>query len=254
VIHVEHVMGTVVSIDVRDPHVPAGCVEEAVERLHDVDRRFSTYRADSEVSRLARGDIALQHCSDDLRDVLEECERLRVSSDGAFDVRYGGWLDPSGYVKGWAVDRAAEALWAAGVRNAAINAGGDALVRGEPEPGRPWRVGVRHPDVADKTAAVIGVRDGAIATSGLYERGDHILDPRTGRAPGELVSVTVIAPTLAQADSLATAAFVMGERGIPWVLARPGCEVFAVTADRRVRRSAGVPVLPTSIPSAAGAA
>jgi FAD:protein FMN transferase len=242
-VRVEQVMGTVVSIDVRDEHVPDGCVDEVVERLHDADRRFSTYRAGSEINRLARGEIEVADCSGDVLHVLAECERLRIASGGAFDVRHSGSLDPSGYVKGWATDRAADALWSAGVRNAAVNVGGDAVVRGEPEPGRPWRVGVRHPDIADRTAAVIALNDAAIATTGLYERGAHIVDPRTGRAPRELLSVTVVAPMLAQADALATAAFVMGARGITWVLEQPGCEILAVTADRRVRRSDGIRLL-----------
>jgi len=232
VLHVEHVMGTVVSIDVR--------------QASEADRRFSPYREDSEVSRLARGELAGRECSDELREILEACEHLKRASGGAFDVGYAGGVDPSGYVKGWAVDRAAQALWSAGITNASINAGGDAVVRGEPEPGRPWRVGIRHPDLADRTAAVIGLRGGAVATSGLYERGGHILDPGTGRPPEELLSVTVIGPTLAQADSLATACLVMGERGLAWVVAHPGCEVLAITTGRRLRSSAGVTLLPPS--------
>lgn len=243
-VHVEHVMGTVVSIDLRDAVVPAGCVDEMIRLLHDADRRFSPYKSDSEVSHLARGDLEIDACSDDLREILAACEELRAGSDGAFDVGYGGGIDPCGYVKGWAVDRAAEALWNAGIRNAAINAGGDAIVRGEPEAGRPWRVGIRHPELGDRTAAVIALRDAAVATSGLYERDGHVVDPRTGRPPAELLSITVIAPTLTLADALATAALVMGERGVAWVLAQPGCEVVAITADRRLRSSAGVTLLP----------
>ena len=242
-LHVEHVMGTVVSIDVRDAQVPDGCVEEVVRRLHDADRRFSPFLDGSEVSRLGRGEVELAECSAEMRAILAACEDLRVDSGGAFDVRYGGGLDPSGYVKGWAVDWAADALWSAGVRVAAVNAGGDVLVRGEAEPGRPWRVGVRHPERADAVVAVIGLRGGAAATSGLYERGAHILDPRTGQPPADLLSLTVVAPTLTQADALATAGFVMGESGLAWVLGHPGCEVLAVTASHRVRSSPGLELI-----------
>src|SRR4029078_11272679 len=100
--------------------------------------------------------------------------------------RADGHIDPSGYVKGWAIEEAAWLLDAAGARNYSINAGGDIVARGEAAPGRPWRVGIRHPDQADRVAAVLEVSDRAVATSGDYERGDHVRDPRTGRAPSGL--------------------------------------------------------------------
>jgi thiamine biosynthesis lipoprotein len=246
-IHVEHMMGTVVSFDIRDADASSACVDGAVAALHRADRLFSTYRADSEISRLARDEITLDECSADVREVLAACEALRRRTDGAFDIRYGHALDPSAYVKGWAAERAASVLWQAGVRNAAINAGGDVLVSGEPEPGRAWRVGIRHPEIAARTVAVVGLRDSAIATSGLYERGGHIVDPATGGAPRELLSLSVIASTLAEADALSTAGFVMGERGVEWVAAQPGCSVLAVTAGGRLRYSDGIELLPAEV-------
>ena len=251
--HVEQVMGTVVSIDIRDPEVPEGCVAEALRLLHDADERFSPFLPESEVSRLERGDLRLEDCSADLHAILAACEELRAASGGAFDVRYAGRLDPCGYVKGWAVDRAAAALWGAGLGNAAVNVGGDCVVRGGPAPGRPWRVGIRHPELPDRTAAVVALRGGAIATSGLYERGGHIVDPSGRGRTGELLSISVLAPTLAQADGVATAALVLGRAGVDWALAQPGCEVVALTAARRVLSSAGVELI-RSDPAAASSA
>jgi hypothetical protein len=167
-VRVERIMGTVVSIDVRDPdlQVPAvtAAIEAAVAWLRDVDGRFSVYREDSEIRRLDRGELALDDCHPDVRHVLRSCDDLRIATEGAFDARRhrpDGGLDPSGFVKGWAVDEAADLLVAAGARSFSINAGGDVVVRGEPSPGKAWRVGVRHPQDPARVAAVLEVRGGA---------------------------------------------------------------------------------------------
>jgi thiamine biosynthesis lipoprotein len=228
---------------VRDEGLDSGVIEAAVQWFHDVDARFSTYRADSEISRLGRGELAVEDCSEDVRDVLRRCEAARVRSNGCFDIRYGDELDPSGLVKGWSVDRAASMLEAAGARNFFINAGGDVIARGAPTPGRRWRLGIRHPEHADRVAAVLAISDLAVATSGLYERGDHVIDPRTRLAPSGVVSVTVAGPSLTDADAYATAAFVMGELGATWVAAIDGYDVLSITDDNRVLSSAGMDAL-----------
>ena len=238
---VESIMGTTVSIDVRPPLVAPGILDDVVEQLRDVDARFSTYRADSEVSRLAGGEIDLEHCSLDVRHVMAACEHLAVETGGAFDARRhrpDGRLDPSGFVKGWAVEEAAWLIDSAGGRNYWINAGGDIVARGEAEPGRQWRVGIRHPDRADQVAAVLAVSDRAIATSGSYERGEHVRDPRAaGRAAVGLRSVTLVGPGLAFTDAYATAVFAMGRDGLRWLASEPETAdyaAYAITDDGRV--------------------
>ena len=237
-------MGTVIGIDVRDPDVPATAIEDAVTWLIDVDLRFSPYRAGSEISRLARGEVAADDCSPDIRFVLTRCEALRRESDGFFDIRGPGLLgglDPSGYVKGWAVEEAAFILEAAGARNYAINAGGDVILRGEPEPedgsARPWVVGIRHPLEADQVVARLSFGAGtdrrAVATSGLYERGDHIVDPHAGGSPAALLSASVVGPSLALADAYATTVFAMGTAGLPWLAHRPGYGGYVIDRDLR---------------------
>jgi Membrane-associated lipoprotein involved in thiamine biosynthesis len=233
-LHVEQIMGTAIGIDLRDPSVPASAAEDAFESLRRADARFSTYRPDSEVSRLSRGELTLAGCSLELRQVLALAEQLRTDSRGYFDVRghrADGGLDPSGVVKGWAVEEAAWILDAAGARNYAINAGGDVLVRGEPEPGEPWRIGIRHPLRSDAVARVIELRTGAVATSGAYERGEHITDPLTGAAPTEWLSLTVVGPSLTYADAYATAAFAMGRPGLSWVGTHAGYRAYGITAE-----------------------
>ncbi len=230
-------MGTAIGLDLRDPDVSTEAVDAAFDHLRDVDARFSTFRPDSEISRLGRGELPLDACSPDVRAVLERCEAVRLLSRGFFDVRAhrpDGGLDPSGFVKGWAVDGAAAILDAAGARNYCFNAGGDVIARGEPEPGRPWRIGIRHPERADRFATVVEARDLAVATSGAYERGDHISDPHTGRAPRDVLSVSVVGPNLADADAYATAAFAMGPSGIAWIAGLGEYSGCMITAERRL--------------------
>jgi FAD:protein FMN transferase len=231
-------MGFPISLVVEDEDATAAAAEPAFDWLRAVDARFSPFRADSEVSRLDRGELAPHELSAELTEVLDLCEEYRVATGGAFDVRLPGrGLDPCAMVKGWAVQRAAELLTDRGAKKLCLNAGGDVAATGGP-----WRVGVRHPERADRLCTVLEITDGAVATSARYERGDHILDGRTGRPATGLLSLTVVAPSLTEADATATAAFAMGAEGVAWAAGRAGCEVFAVDAEQRVFRTAGLRV------------
>ena len=180
-----------------------------------------------------------------MRTVLDLCQFVNVQSGGAFDITVGadprvearpglGPIDPSGLVKGWALDHAADLLIAEGISNFTINAGGDVITRGRPAPGEVWRVGVQHPWSRHELAAVVGGTDLAIATSGRYERGDHIIDPRSGRPAAGFMSVTVVGDDLALADGYATAALVLGPEGMRWLAGLEGIEAMAITDDRTV--------------------
>ena len=244
--HVEHVMGTAVSIDLADdlPETSLGdMIADVCAWLHEVDRRFSTYRDDSEVNRFQRRELALADLSPDMRHVLDVCADLWRETEGYFDAYAAGPLDPSGYVKGWSVEVASARLAAAGSTRHFINAGGDIRMRGPSPGGGPWRVGIRHPWQADKLSWVLALTDGAVATSGTYERGAHVRNPRTGQPASGLRSVTVTGPDLARADAYATAALAMGEAGIAWLAKRApeGYESAVVTDDGRAFASAGLP-------------
>jgi thiamine biosynthesis lipoprotein len=236
-------MGTVITVDVRDADMPESAMDAVFAWFHDVDETFSTFRTDSEISRLSRGELREHECSSDVREVLALCEKVRVCSNGSFDIRRGGGIDPLGLVKGWSAERASTMLEAAGARNFFINAGGDFVVRGRPEPGRAWRLGIRHPEQADRVAAVLAIRDVAVATSGTYERGEHIIDPRSGSPPSGLLSMTVVGPSLTFADAYSTAAFVMGERGAAWVAGIDGYDALAITTQRRTAWTPGLEAL-----------
>ena len=236
---VEHIMGMPVVVDVRDDGVDPAIVDQVFDWLRHVDAVFSTYKDDSEISRLERGELLLEDAQPDVRAVLERCAELREQTDGYFDAHYAGRLDPSGLVKGWAVDRAAAILDESGVQNYAVSAGGDMRVRGGALPDAAWRIGIQHPHHRDQVAAVIETRDLAVATSGEYARGEHVWDPHRAAPPSGVLSVTITGPDLATADAYATAAFAMGERGPHWTARLRGYKAMTILADERVLSTPG---------------
>jgi len=242
-------MGTAISLDLADD-LPPGTLHELAEDtfgwLREVDARFSTYRDDSEVCRIDRGELRPADASADLRAVLAACADLWTATDGFFDVYATGRLDPSGYVKGWAAQVASDRLVAAGAPNHCVNAGGDVRVRGHDAAGQPWRIGVRHPFDAAATCLVLTGTDLAVATSGVYERGHHVLDPRRGVPAKGLRSVTVAGPDLGVADAYATAAVAMGPQGLAWLdrLSSPWQHA-VVTDEAHQHHSRTLPTIPT---------
>ncbi|MDX6474886.1 MAG: FAD:protein transferase, partial [Gaiellaceae bacterium] len=218
-------------------------LESAFDEFRSVDARFSTYKDASDISRLNRGEIAMHDTHAEVQDVLSRCARLRAATRGYFDVCAASHslIDPSGLVKGWSVDRVAGMLAGLGARNFAINAGGDVIVRGCAYPDDCWRVGIQHPTLSDKVAAVVVANDLAIATSGAYARGAHIINPHTRRAPSGVLSVTITGPDLATADAYATAAFAMGTQGPAWTARLTGYEAMTILSDDRVLSTPGFP-------------
>ncbi|MFJ9212306.1 FAD:protein FMN transferase [Streptomyces sp. NPDC102264] len=238
--HVEESMGTVFSFDIRgvrdEPRVRAG-LHAAVASLHRADELFSTFRPDSQILRLGRGELALSACAREVVEVLELCAAAERESAGWFTSRYAGGLDPTGLVKGWAVERAVRMIASSGAGSVCLNGGGDIQLLGGP-----WRVGISDPLRPGGLATVIESGEGlGVATSGPAERGCHVIDPYTGRPPvGGLASVTVVCPEgLTTADTRATAAYAMGERARGWLEALPGAEGFAVMPDGRTWTTSG---------------
>jgi thiamine biosynthesis lipoprotein len=238
--YVDHVMGMPISLALRGRHTDDAAAldawAEAMATLRDVDRVFSTYRTDSHVSRLDRGVITLAACPPEVLEVLALGEQWRKESGGAFDVRRHGadgepHLDPSGVVKGWAVERAARPLRHLEETGFCLSAGGDMVCVAE-SGGEPWRVGIEDPHDPTRVVAVVPVARGAVATSGLAHRGAHITDARTGRVPSAVASVTVIADDLVRADLDATAAFALDAHAADWLAPRRGTGV-VVWADAR---------------------
>jgi FAD:protein FMN transferase len=261
---VEHVMGTVATIDVSvetDTDEVNDVLNSVVERLHDIDRRFSTYQTGSEVSRFGRGEIAASDLSDDLRTILDLSEKFNATTDGYFDIHAAAQtepaasiqlssntasapIEPSGVVKGWAIQQAADMLRMAGQHNFSVNLGGDVDAAGRPDEGENggWRIGLQHPINGQQVMAVLKISDLAVATSGAYERGSHIISPQ-GEIQNPLLSVTIVGPDVVLADVYATAAFAMGSMGLGWATHLDGFEVFAVTLDQQTYRTPGLDLL-----------
>jgi thiamine biosynthesis lipoprotein len=237
---VEQVMGFPVSLAVRGRHRDDAAGRDAwaqvLASLHEADRVFSTYRPDSWIRRLERGDVDLADCPPEVAEVLALGERARVESGNAFAVhrlRPDGvvGLDPSGVVKGWALERAAAALHALDDTGFCLSGGGDLLCRTAAEDDPPWRVGIEDPHDTRRLLATVPLRSGALATSGTAHRGQHIVDARTGEPPRGVAQVTVIGPSLTWADIDATAAFALGPDAASWLRTRTGRTGLVVGED-----------------------
>lgn len=232
VVHVEPCMGTVFTIDIRDGGGWETAVGDVVAWLHRADMLFSTYRPDSDISRIRRGELAAADADPCVSDVLGLCDQLREETGGYFTAYWRGAApDPTGLVKGWAIERASRLLRDRGSRNHAVNGGGDLQLAGESAPGQPWRVGIADPFDRARILAVVTGRDIAVATSGVAERGAHIIDPRAGTPATGLASVTITGRWLTRADAYATAAVAMGAQARPWAEHLPGHEALIVASD-----------------------
>lgn len=232
--HVE-VMGTVASVHVHGG-VPAEVADPAIDAAFDELRRleamFSTFRPTSEISRVNDGSLSLLDCSPEVIDVLDACTWLEHVSGGAFTARRpaDGRIDPAGFVKGWAADRAGLALAAHGLEQWCLTVGGDLLVHGRPNDADRWTIAIADPTHRRAVITGVVVAGGAVATSGTAERGHHLWSA-DGTAADTFASVTVTGPSLTWADAFATAACAMGAAGLDWVAGFEGYRAFAVTHE-----------------------
>jgi thiamine biosynthesis lipoprotein len=214
--------GTVVVIEATSAVLYEVAVSTAVDEVEQfffsVDQDFSTYKEDSQVSRIRRGELKIEDASEYVQQVWALCEFLREITMGAFDPwKAEGGFDPSGLVKGWAAEVGAQMLVEAGVESVLINASGDIVLRGGKPDGGPWNIGIASPDDVEKYVKFFDVVDGSVATSGDYEKGAHIVDPHTGLIAIGARSATVIGPDGAICDALATALMVDGLDAQKWI-------------------------------------
>jgi thiamine biosynthesis lipoprotein len=230
-----------------------------VQWLHRVDAVFSTFKAGSDISRIRRGELSVSRADPDVARVLALCDQIESETDGYFSARWDGRLDPTGLVKGWAVEEASRLLRRHGSANHAVNGGGDIQLAGAAGPDQPWAIGISDPRDRTRVLTTVTGCDFAIASSGTAERGPHIRDPRTGSPAVTLAGITVVGRSLTRVDAFATAAFVMGERALPWLDGLPGYQGLAVTADGIVAATPGFfrpagppPLLPVGASARAG--
>ena len=248
IVHVEHVMGTAVSMHLRlrsGTSEPAATVGPALERacaeLRHADAVFSTWKTESPMSRVRRGLLPLETAPEEIHQVLDLCAYARELTAGWFDPwAMPGGVDPTGIVKGWAVERALGTLRVRDVAAASVNAGGDVAVFGRPADEDCWRIGIRHPWREDALACVVLVEH-AVATSGTYERGPHLVNPRTSERLARAASATVVGPSLALADGLATALAVGGDDVLSRLGEIPRYEGYLIRTDGTEAWTEGMP-------------
>lgn len=230
---VQQLMGTVFSLQLDQP-VPAPAVAEMWDWLRHIDAVFSTYRGDSDIARLNAGTRRLADCDPLVPEVLDACAEWQRRTGGSFSATIGGRLDPSGLVKGWAVERASAMLRAAGSHRHFLSGGGDISAVGGP-----WRIGIADPAHRDRLLDVVALTDAAVATSGTSERGGHVADPMTGRVPSRLRSVSVIAADLVTADVWATALLVRDRLPSDDPVSYTGLDALASSAEGAVEATPG---------------
>lgn len=238
-IHVEHVMGTTVTLDIRDTGLPreqlTNAVNVAIEVLHRADQTFSTWNLNSALHQSRRGAVLDADAQEDLDTVERACRSARAATNGWFNPwAMPGGYDPTGLVKGWAAQRALEAMSTQGIKHALVNAGGDLLVSGSSfgtQDGPGWRVGISDPHAPQALLQTLSITDLGVATSASYERGSLAVDPFTGRSVRRLASATVIAPNLGLADALSTAATAQGIAAIEWLRDLPGIQALLVSLE-----------------------
>lgn len=229
-------MGMPITIMAVDKSKEAGEKQKAMKEVFDyftyIDETFSIYKEGSEISRINRKEIKEKNYSHDMREVFALSEKTRLETGGYFNIRTPeGPFDPSGLVKGWAIYNAANILSGLGFKDFYVDAGGDIEARGKNEKGDLWSVGIRDPFSNDKGRIIktVFISNCGLATSGSYERGQHIYDPHVGRTPlCDVLSITVIGSNVYEADRFATATFAMGNEGINFIERLDGFEGYSV--------------------------
>lgn len=197
-------MGMPITVDIP------GCDNEKVfrvvfERFRKIDERFSPYKRDSELTKYQNGEIKEKDLSAEFKKVKKACREAEKQTDGYFSAYFSGKFDPSGYVKGWAIAEAGKAIEKEDFKTYCIGAGGDILARSDSD--KVWNIGIQDPKDKGKILDKLSIYNGAVATSGNYERGNHIINPKTGKPANKLLSVTVTGPDIITADIFATAIF-----------------------------------------------
>lgn len=223
-------MGMPIAIEILGAEAHQEFFDEIFAYFTVIDETFSTYKETSEISKINQGLLHPDQASDAMREVFALSEETRKQTGGFFDIRRpAGGYDPSGLVKGLAIQHAAELLRAHGLKDFYVDVAGDIQADGVNGEGTPWKIGIKNPFNENEIVKVVHVTDRGVATSGTYLRGQHIYDPhRAGEPLAEVVSLTVIGPNVYEADRFATAAFAMGREGIRFIQSLPGFEGYQI--------------------------
>ena len=226
-------MGMPVTVDIVDAVVTQKAVDDVFSYFTYVDKKFSTYKTTSEITKINNGELKEKDWSDDMKTVFALSEETKRVTAGFFDiVTPDGKYDPSGLVKGWAIYNAAKLLLKDGFKNFYIDAGGDIQANGKNSSGKNWSVGIKNPFNQKEIVKVVYIKTEGVATSGTYIRGQHIYNPKKkNRSIDDIMSLTVVSPNIYEADRFATAAFAMGKPGIDFIEQLKGFEGYLIDKE-----------------------
>ena len=233
------IMGMPVTINVTDKNITDEDINEVFSYFHHIDKKFSTYREDSEISKINRGELKASEISSEMKKILQYCEKTKKETGGYFDINFKGKIDPSGLVKGYAIYEGAKILMKKKYKNFYVEIAGDIEARGKSAENKKWKVGIQNPFNLKEIVKIVNVTDKGIATSGTYIRGNHIYNPKNKKKADEIESISVIGPNVYDADRFATAAFAMGEKGIVFIEGLKGFEGYMIKKDRKAVFTSG---------------
>jgi thiamine biosynthesis lipoprotein len=224
------IMGMPITVEIIDNNIPQDVFNKVFTYFKSIDNQFSTYKENSEISKINRDELLPSSYSQEMREVLRLCMETKVKTNGYFNANRKGFCDPSGIVKGWAILNAAKIIKKYGYKNFYIEAGGDIQAFGKNGKNK-WKVGIKDPFAQSKIVKIIKVEDKGVATSGTYIRGQHIYNPKNDNKILDVLSLTVIGPNIYEADRFATGAFAMGIKGINFIENLSGFEGYIIDKE-----------------------
>lgn len=232
---VENIMGMPITIEISKSANGKSAnqdIEEVFDYFRKIDELYSPFKKSSQVGRFNRGG----KISGEMDFLIKLAEKTRKETNGYFDIRKkDGTIDPSGIVKGWSIREASDILRKKGYKKFFVDAGGDSEIVGN------FKWGIRNPFNIDQIVKVLNLENCGIATSGTYERGQHVWDP-VGKKDQilDIVSLTVIGKNIYEADRFATAAFAMGKPGINFIEDLPGFEGYMIDKNGIATETSGL--------------
>jgi thiamine biosynthesis lipoprotein len=233
------IMGMPVIIEIVDSSATDEDIQEVFAYFNYIDKKFSTYKKDSEISQINNGAISKADYSNEMQKILSLCEETKAATNGYFDINLNGILDPSGLVKGYAIWQGSKILEKKSYKNFYVEIAGDIQAVGKNAKGESWKVGIQNPFNPKEIIKIVRISNKGIATSGNYQRGEHIINPKTKIAAAEIASISVIGPNVYEADRFATAAFAMGEKGINFIETLKGFAGYMVKNNQMAIMTSG---------------
>lgn len=227
-------MGMPITVEIADENATKEAIDKIFDYFKYIDEKFSPFKETSEVTKINKGEIKENKYSSDMKAVFELSEKTRKETNGYFDITdNNGKYNPSGLVKGWAIYNASGLLENMGYENFYVEAGGDIQVKGKNADKLAWKIGIRNPFKREEIVKIVYLdKNEGIATSGTYIRGQHVYNPKKrGQELNEIVSISVIASNIYEADRFATAAFAMQRKGINFIEKLDGFEAYMIGKD-----------------------